>query len=402
MAIRQYTKKKASGEEYQRWGYDFYDDNGKRHRLTNCKSKGQAETELKRAYERLGKGQRATENKTLTFKKLSDDFLEYHAKVRCKETTYNWYKKYINKHLLPFFGEYRVVNITPSLINKFLAEKKTEERIITKTIVDNFGNATTKKTTGKYGIETINHCLVALKAIFNEAVKNELISKNPAANIKKLKKEEKEEMEILAQEELFGFLKTAEKHYPFWFYVVVSIAALTGLREGEILGLCWDKIDFDNKKIKVHRSVYEGKLRNFTKTSSSYRLADMPDGLILLLKKLKSERKLLTNLVFPNSVGKPILASNMIRRQFHPCLRKSGIAKNITFHCLRHTYVSIMYAEGVPMKYLQCQVGHSSITTTMNTYEHLLENIHKNAVNVLDKIMNDFKESKSDKNTETA
>jgi integrase len=178
---------------------------------------------------------------------------------------------------------------------------------------------------------------------------------------------------------------------------ILYIAVFTGMREGEILGLCWDKIDIDNKKIKVHRSVYEGEMREFTKTSTSHRTVDMTNSLAELFKELKRKRQLLSKLVFPNDVGKPKLASNMLRRRFHPCLKQAFGEEKIKFHELRHSYVSFLLAQGVPMKYIQHQVGHSTINITMNTYGHLLEDVHENAVQVLDNISDKMKSEKQSK-----
>ena len=374
MAVRKFSKKNKDGEVCQFWGYDFYDKNGKRHRLTNCKTKGQAENEYKKALEKMGKGELVRENKTLTFTDLVEDFLLNHAKVRCKESTYSWYKRYINKHLTPYFGNMRVININAALVNKFLAIKKEEN-------ISNIKNNETESR--KLNNKTINHCLVILKAIFSKAVENELISKNPAQKIQKLKTEQKE-MFILSQEECFKLLDTAQKYYPD-LYPILFTAIFTGMREGEILGLTWDNIDFKKKKITVNKSVYDGKLTT-TKTASSNRKVDMTDTLTEVLQTQKRKNKILTKLVFPNNVGNPLCVHNLLHRRFYPCIKKSGIDKNIRFHDLRHTYVSLLISQNVPMKYIQNQVGHSSINTTMNTYGHLLPDVHENAIKILDNI----------------
>ncbi len=268
----------------------------------------------------------------------------------------------------------RVVNINAAIINKFLADKKEEEIIVVKD---------KKETKKNLNNKTINHCLVILKAIFSKAVENEQISKNPAENIQKLKTEKKE-MYILSQDECFQLLNTAQEHYPD-FYPILYVAIFTGMREGEILALTWDNVDFRNKKIRVNKSVYDGKLTS-TKTTSSNRTVDMTNKLTEILEMQKRSNTKFSELVFPNKVGKPFLAQNMLRRRFTPCVKKSGIGKEIRFHDLRHTYVSLLISQNVPMKYIQNQVGHSSINTTMNTYGHLLPDVHEKAVQVLDNI----------------
>lgn len=93
------------------------------------------------------------------------------------------------------------------------------------------------------------------------------------------------------------------------------------------------------------------------------------------------------NLVFPNSNGNYQSADNLAKRRFLPALNRAGIDK-IRFHDLRHTYASLLLANGAPMKYVQHQLGHSSITMTMDLYTHLLPEVNDKCVNLLNNIVN--------------
>lgn len=93
------------------------------------------------------------------------------------------------------------------------------------------------------------------------------------------------------------------------------------------------------------------------------------------------------NLVFPNSNGNYQSADNLAKRRFLPALNRAGIDK-IRFHDLRHTYASLLLANGAPMKYVQHQLGHSSITMTMDLYTHLLLEVKDKCVNLLNSIVN--------------
>lgn len=92
------------------------------------------------------------------------------------------------------------------------------------------------------------------------------------------------------------------------------------------------------------------------------------------------------NLVFPNSNGNYQSADNLAKRRFLPALNRAGIDK-IRFHDLRHTYASLLLANGAPMKYVQYQLGHSSITMTMDLYTHLLPEVNDKCVNLLNNIV---------------
>ncbi len=100
------------------------------------------------------------------------------------------------------------------------------------------------------------------------------------------------------------------------------------------------------------------------------------------------------NLVFPNSNGNYQSADNLAKRRFLPALSRAGIDK-IRFHDLRHTYASLLLANDAPMKYVQHQLGHSSITMTMDLYTHLLPEVNDKCVNLLNNIVNTTVETNS-------
>jgi len=89
------------------------------------------------------------------------------------------------------------------------------------------------------------------------------------------------------------------------------------------------------------------------------------------------------NLIFPNSEGEYLDANNMMKRRFLPVLRKAGLPR-IRFHDLRHTYASLLLAKSIPAKYIQNQLGHSTIQVTMDRYAHIMPEIREQSVNVLD------------------
>lgn len=79
-------------------------------------------------------------------------------------------------------------------------------------------------------------------------------------------------------------------------------------------------------------------------------------------------------------------ANNMLKRRYYPALERAGIHKR-RFHDLRHTYATLSLLNNIPMKYVQTQLGHSSIKMTMDTYTHLLPEVNEQCVAMLDSIM---------------
>jgi integrase len=89
------------------------------------------------------------------------------------------------------------------------------------------------------------------------------------------------------------------------------------------------------------------------------------------------------DLVFPNGATRPMDCLNLVKRHFHPALRRGGLRK-IRFHDLRHTFAALLIDQGEHPKYIQTQMGHSSIKVTMDTYGHLMHKVNREASKRLD------------------
>lgn len=191
-------------------------------------------------------------------------------------------------------------------------------------------------------------------------------------------------MRFLNPEEIHACLDVAKTFYPE-FYPMLFTAIFTGMRKGELLALTWDKINWITKKIIVNSNLYKGILGD-PKTFTSNRQIDMCNELAKVLKEWKikcphSDK----NLVFPNLNGNFLDPDNMIKRKFEPILRKAGIAK-MPFHSLRHSYTALLISQNVPIKYIQKQLGHSSIEVTLDTYGHLTPEVHEKGIEALDSL----------------
>lgn len=224
-----------------------------------------------------------------------------------------------------------------------------------------------------------------MSAIYNFMIDSDAATRNPIARIKPLKEVKNDKIRALSTEEVQALLSKTKIVYPD-FYPMLFTALFTGMRRGELLALMWDSINWVKGKITVDKNYVNGRLGS--PKSSKNRYVDMSDELARVLKEWRlacpnSE----LNLVFPNSEGKYQSADNMIKRRFIPSLSRAGI-DSIRFHDLRHTYASLLLANGAPMKYVQTQLGHASITMTMDLYTHLLPEVNDKCVNLLNSIVN--------------
>ena len=91
------------------------------------------------------------------------------------------------------------------------------------------------------------------------------------------------------------------------------------------------------------------------------------------------------DLVFPNTIGKPLDHGNLYYRDYKPLLQAAGLAdEDFTFHTLRHTFATELFNQRKHPKIIQTLLGHSSITQTMDTYSHLLDDVDDDEIGGLD------------------
>jgi integrase len=158
---------------------------------------------------------------------------------------------------------------------------------------------------------------------------------------------------------------------------------MLGLREGEVLGLRWEDIDFDKRLIRVNGSLQriDKKLQLVEpKTKKSKRTLPAPDNLLLSLRAHRTrqlEEKFLagadwleTSLVFTTSTGTPLYARNVIR-SFHRLLEKAKLKRH-RFNDLRHSCATFLLARNVKIRTIMDILGHSNFNLTMNTYSHVM------------------------------
>lgn len=235
----------------------------------------------------------------------------------------------------------------------------------------------------KLSNNSIDKNLILLRSIIQKQVDEGALFVNPVDKVKKLKIET-QEMRALNTEEALKLLDTCKKHCPD-FYPMLFTAMFTGMRRGEILALTWDKINWVKNEINIDRDIYKGKFGT-PKTKASIRKIKMSKELVFVLKewKLKSKSND-NNFVFASQAGNSLQPRNFVRRKFLPMVNRAGLGK-LRWHDLRHTYASLLIYKNVPIKFIQTQLGHSSIKMTMDRYGHLLPETCEQGINALDEL----------------
>lgn len=336
---------------------------GKRKQKTQSgfRTKKEAQAALAELVNNVEKGSYIEPNK----QKLSDfaiEYLEKSYKNKVKVSTYERTYSVLLNQIIPWFGNTHLKDIDQFLIHQFFDDK----------IKEGFSSAY---------IRRMNELI---RMLLRVAYKWELIPKDIASLIESPRLEKKE-MKVWSIAQVNEFLNHT-KHSRY--YPVFYLAAYTGMRKGEILGLTWDDVDFDAKTIKVNRTLYKIKgefLLHEPKTRHSIRTIYIDDDLIKVLKKQKAQQNIERmkyrgvykehNMVFAQESGEYVFpsAANILFLRF---IRQTDLPR-IRFHDLRHTHATILLQMGINPKVVADRLGHSSVKITLDTYSHVLPSMQQ-------------------------
>lgn len=187
---------------------------------------------------------------------------------------------------------------------------------------------------------------------------------------------------VLEPEDVARVLKTAAKSYAD-HTLAVRMLFYTGMREGEMLGLRWEDIDWQRHLVDLRRTVAFRQHRLIVNTpkSGKLRTIDIPAALTASLRELHSIRQAqavvegaaMSRWIFRSATDsdKPMNDAWARDRVWRPLLEKAEV-RHVRVHDARHTYASLMLRRGVPIAYVSKQLGHSSIQITVDLYGHFI------------------------------
>lgn len=213
-------------------------------------------------------------------------------------------------------------------------------------------------------VTTVNKALNLFKNILNDAVRTGYLLHSPLQNLQ-LIKQQKRVLTYWLPNEINQFLS---RNINDWHYSVYLTAINTGLRKGELIGLCWDCVDFENNQLIVKRSVDRYGLKDNTK-SNKVRYIPMSKAVRQELEKL-SRSKLSMKFVFTNKKGKQLDYGHFTFREFNKAIKTANV-KKIRFHDLRTSFASNYCMQGGDIFTLSIILGHSSVQMTQDKYAHL-------------------------------
>lgn len=287
------------------------------------------------------------------------------VKISVDEITYKGYQWVSEAHILPYFTSKKIklCDISRKHIQDYINYKFENGRL------DNKGGLSPK---------TLKEHKLIINSVLKEAVKNDLISKNPCEFVK-LPSIQHREPTFYTKQQVSELLTAIEKED---LYPLIYLTIIFGLRRSEVLGLKWDSVDFDRKFITIKHTVvnYRGTVeKDTTKNKTSrrtYPMNDYVEKMLLDIKSKENENRCLfgkeyinNDYIFKWNNGKPF-SPDYITAKFSKLLKENNLP-HIRFHDLRHTCASLLIDNNYQLKDIQEWLGHADIQTTANIYGHI-------------------------------
>lgn len=336
----------------------------------------QTEKELQRqivAFENKVKQGYAAENR-LTFEKYAEYVMQLKETKGKKHRTLDRYAEMLQR-INPAIGYMKIEDIRPGHLNDFYAQlakpgqnKKTGGRLSNKTILE-------------------HHRLIS--TILAQAEKEMLIPYNPASRAEP-PQPQKKEVTYFQPDEIIA-IRDALESEPIKWRTATHLLLITGCRRGEIMGLKWAKVDFENNRIHIDNNLQytaaRGPYEETPKTAASVRNIKLPAETMQLLWQYRSwqarqqlasgDRWTYTDYVFTQENGKPMHPDSLT--DWLGKFSKRHDLPHINPHAFRHTMASILYFNGMDSVTISKRLGHAKVSTTADIYAHIIQEADERA-----------------------
>jgi integrase len=328
----------------------------------------------------VARGENVDESHMLMADYLLDSWLP-DIKRRVSARTFESYEQIVRGHIVPALGNTALAKLTPLQCQRYVAGLELAPASIRKQVQ-------------------------VLRQALERAVEWDLLQRNPAAKLRAPQILRPERVRALTDAEKRRLLTATTGSS---IYGIVLLALATGMRRGELLALRWSDVDLTNGSIAVRRSVSETKtgVGAVPPKSGRSRVIRIPASIVVYLRHCKAaqnEQRLFLaetwtdeGLIFPRPTGGLRRPSEVSRAFNRICAepippakgyrQRARIGLDARFHDLRHTHATDLLRAGVPVKVISERLGHSSVSTTLDVYAHVLPDMQEAAAAAADAIL---------------
>jgi integrase len=355
----------------------------RRERFTVRGTRSDAQRAKRERLQERDRGLAVAPNKITVREWLTSWLARHHAEGHIGPRAHDRYGGIVKCHLIPALGALRLQELRPDHI----ADAKARW-------LSGKGSTAAQPLSGA----TVHKHLVVLRRALSEAVKGGIIARNPLDTVSAPSVKAKMERRALTEEEIAALLAAAQGTR---YDIPIRFTLASGLREGELLGLAWEDVDFDGATINVRQALrYVAGKADFgpPKSERSRRVVELSAATINLLRAHRREQaehrlKLGTlwqdrGLVFPSLIGTPWLARPFYRG-YRAVVKRAHIEDRemVNWHTLRHTAGSQWLRHGADVFSVSRRLGHASAAFTMDVYGHLLKGQQRQAAEALDYLL---------------
>ena len=313
---------------------------------------------------RVSSGERVAPSR-VDFAEFANEWLGQ-QQSRLRPTTLRLYRSYTAQHLDPRLGSRKISSITVDDVAALVVDMEQGWRYRER-------DGHLVRVQGKpFAAWTIRGVLVVLGRVLGRAARLGIINANP---VRRLEKEErpksvKREFPSLDRDAIGKLIASTPKRYR----TLIAVSVLTGIHQGEALGLRWQDVDVKAGLLRIRFQLDRSGVLVEPKTAAAKREVPIPPSLGRMLAAHKQEAfargyAKQGDFVFASETGGPLNHRNIVRRGLEKALESSGMP-HIRWHDLRHVAASALVAEGASIPYLSRVLGHANPAITLSIYAH--------------------------------
>lgn len=318
------------------------------------------------------------------------------VKASVSPSTYVAYESVCRLHLIPALGDIQLTKLAPHHVEKLkqqlLAQVRKKGRGIKKVVAGALPSPPQHLSAA-----TVYHVLLILRVALTRAVKLDLTPRNVALLVS-LPKAERPEIQPFDPEEAQRFLEAAKSHR---LGCLFSAALGLGMRKGEALGLRWEDIDLERATVSIRGTLQRIKIGSDSQLlrkepkRASRRTLNLPSVVLseLVLHRQRQEQERIvagsgwqnTQLVFTTRRGTPVEPGSL-QDAFAEILTAAKL-RRVRIHDLRHTAATLLLVRGVHPRTVMELLGHTRVSTTLDTYSHVVPALRKEAAEEMDRAL---------------